>query len=920
MTADRLSPLAVSLPNELTSFVGRKRELSELGGLLDSRRIVTVVGSGGCGKTRLATRFARESGERWRDGACFVDLSSATAADVVDRSIATALGVMETPGAELRSALAVHLSGRQLLMILDNCEQVVDAVAATVHDLLQSCDDLVVLATSREPLGVEGETTYRVPSLGVASLEGQEVPDALQLFVDRAQAVRPEFRLTDDNEPSVREIARRLDGIPLAIELAAGRLGVLSPQEIAAGLSDRFRLLGHGARTAIPRQQTLLGSVRWSYDLLTDAERALLRRLSVFVAGCDLAAAKSVAAFEPLEDAGLLDVLARLADRSLLVVDATSSRSRYRMLETIRQFAAEELAASGELEVVRHRHLDHFLELVSQAWLLSEQDQVAALTLVETERENIYAAVDWALAAGRVDDALRLVGELWGYWTSRARFVEGRAITQRVVDSVSEGCNPAAVAAGMFALSWLEEMHGDYAIAYDHAEQALELAVASRDRRLEGRCLARIGLTLGGLDLEAGRPKLEAAIEIARETRDTPILHVCLCQLGWFQLTADGPAAARPTLLGVRDLTGQRSDLVVGGQARNCLALVELSAGDLDAALEHAEVGQAMSARTGNRYLEANAWGCLALARFGRGDVRGGLAACATGEVIVPQGRNFAMAAGHSFRGVALLMDGDFSAAVAAAEQAIETADVFGPWVSAAWKRRGYAIMARAQWRLGDVATARRTAEVGLELARRRDSVLASDIALVVAAAIAHADHDPQQAERLAVDALALAARTGMYGVSADALELLAVLAVADEDDGFAVWLAGAAARHRRTAGVAGCWTDPPDNALETARQRLGPAAYETSWAQGAGTPIEEAVKNVARRTGRRKRPAAGWPSLTPTEVRVVELAAEGLGNAAIAGRLFISRRTVDAHLTHIYAKLGLSSRPELVAAALGRK
>jgi DNA-binding CsgD family transcriptional regulator len=305
---------------------------------------------------------------------------------------------------------------------------------------------------------------------------------------------------------------------------------------------------------------------------------------------------------------------------------------------------------------------------------------------------------------------------------------------------------------------------------------------------------------------------------------------------------------------------------------------------------------------------------------FARGEVDAGLAASDEGDRLMPPGTNYATSAGYTYRAMARLTAGDHLAAITHAEEAVVAADVFGPWLSSMWKRQAYAVMVRAHWQAGNAPAARAAAAELLVLARRADSVSGSDVALTVVAALARDEGHPQRAESLVIEALALADRTGMYGGAVDLVELLAALAVDVEDDGFAAWLGGVAARHRRSAGSSGRWIDPIGAELEMARNRLGVEQFDARWAQGERTSIDEAVAQIAAQPRRMKRPATGWSSLTASELRVVDLVAEGMSNAAVAERLFISRRTVDAHLNHVYTKLGMSSRTELVAAALSRK
>ena len=356
-----------NLPAELTSFVGRRKELLELPGVLASSRLLSLTGAGGVGKTRLAVRLASGLVNEFPDGVWLVDLAPLSVPDLVAQTIATALGVREGPQRSARDALLDTLRDRELLLVLDNCEHLIAACAELVEALLRGAPALRILATSREALGVSGETVCRVPSLSLPEALASVPVDALvdseatQLFIERASAVDPAFTPTPDNADAIARICRRLDGIPLAIELAAARVVVLSPEQIEARLQDRFRLLTGGARTAVARQRTLEATVDWSYQLLSDVERQLLSRLSVFPAAWTLEAAEHVCGGDGIDEHDVLDLLSRLVSKSLVVVDSEfAGERRYRFLETVRQYARERLVQAGAADRLRERHFEFF--------------------------------------------------------------------------------------------------------------------------------------------------------------------------------------------------------------------------------------------------------------------------------------------------------------------------------------------------------------------------------------------------------------------------------------------------------------------------------------------------------------------------------------------------------------------------------
>ena len=380
---------AQHLPAQLTSFVGRDTEMVEVRGLLAEHRLVALTGAGGAGKTRLALQVAAAVADGYSDGAWYVDLAPITDPELVPLTVARAFGLPDQPGRSPRNALVQFIGARQILLVLDNCEHLLDASADVAAALLGACPGLMLLATSREPIGVAGEVTWRVPSLSLAD-------DAMRLFNDRAGHARPGFSIDDDNAATVAEICRRLDGMPLAIELAAARVRALSPKEILAGLQDRFRLLTGGSRTAVRRQQTLQASVDWSHALLTEPERILFRRLAVFLGGFDLEACQEVVADRDLARHQVLDVLALLVDKSLVIAETNGGPTRYLLLETMRQYAQEKLSESAEVVAVRDRHRDHYTAMAMALDAPGNSDMELLLDQGETEIDNLRAAFAWS--------------------------------------------------------------------------------------------------------------------------------------------------------------------------------------------------------------------------------------------------------------------------------------------------------------------------------------------------------------------------------------------------------------------------------------------------------------------------------------------------------------------------------------------
>jgi len=370
---ESLEVLPNNLPIQLTSFIGREREIAEIKELMRSTRLLTLTGAGGCGKTRLALQVAADVVETFRDGVWFVDLVGLSDPTIVPQAVASTLGMREASGRPLLAMLADYLRDRHVLLVLDNCEHLVVACAQLADNLLGACPHLQILATSREAVGIEGEQTFRVPSLSVPDL--QRLPtlekltdyEAVRLFTERARWSQSAFRVTYQNAEAVARVCVQLDGIPLAIEMAAARVKVLTVEQIATRLNDRFRLLSAGSRTALPRHQTLRATMDSSHDLLPEKERRVLRRASVFAGGWTLEAAEAICAGDGVEASEILDPLTRLVDKSLVIAEPHGGETRYRLLETVRQYGRDRLAESGETAGIRTRHRDWYLEFAELA-------------------------------------------------------------------------------------------------------------------------------------------------------------------------------------------------------------------------------------------------------------------------------------------------------------------------------------------------------------------------------------------------------------------------------------------------------------------------------------------------------------------------------------------------------------------------
>ena len=645
-----------NLPATLTSFVGREEAIADLQQLLHPEtdgptapRLVTLTGAGGCGKTRLGLELARGLVHAFPDGVWFVDLAPITDDGLVVHTILSALGGREAPGKTPLESVLRSVQGRVVLVVLDNCEHLVQICAELATGLLTATTSLRILATSRELLRVPGEAAWRVPSLAVPE-SGQVLDperlvqfEAVRLFVDRIQLLQPRFALTAANAPAVVQVCSQLDGIPLAIELAAARGATMAVQEIAARLHDRFRLLTGGSRVALPRHRTLHATVDWSFDLLSPSERALFRRLAVFAGGWTLEASEVVCGWQPLAPDEVLDLLTRLVDRSLVGVHQQDGRTRYRFLETVRVYAAERLHESGETNVVRARHLDWCLAFAERAAIeLGRQDQVAWFRRLVAEHDNIRAALE--VSRANVDGAgseLRLAAAMGQFW--RLQYPsEGRHRLAEVLAQASPA--PSSVRAA--ALVWqasIETLFGDPAAGRALARESLlnaravgdtgraahalrQLAMSSSEADATGRvALLEEGLTLARLagadgeaamllaylaaaaaeagDLERVRVLLEEGELLARRSGDAWGWVQPLAQLGWLAIGESRLAEAEAHFRKALDLAEGIGYVAAAALSLVGLGQVALRRGKLELARELHCQGLLAQREAGGAYL-----------------------------------------------------------------------------------------------------------------------------------------------------------------------------------------------------------------------------------------------------------------------------------------------------------------------------
>jgi predicted ATPase/DNA-binding CsgD family transcriptional regulator len=613
------------LPGQITSFVGREREVGAVTELLRQARLLTVTGPGGGGKTRLAIEAAAAAAEGYRGGAWFVDLAPLGDPALVPRAVLAALGGGERPGQPVGDTLMARLQDDPLLLLLDNCEHLVGACADLVDALLRACPQLVVLATSREVLGVPGEVAWRVPPLSFPDPREPLQPDellryeAVRLFVERARLVDPSFALSGATVRPVAEICHRLDGMPLAIELAAARVAILTVEQVAARLGDRFRLLAGGSRTGVARHQTLRATVEWSHALLTPREQVLFRRLSVFAGGWTLEAAEAVCADRALPRDDVLEALAGLVAKSLVLPELgtardaarptrRASRRRYALLETLRQYGGERLVERDESGWLARRHARYCLSVAERAGTeLTGPHQVAWFQRLEEEHDNMRAALGWAIRGGEAALALGLCGALYRFWWLHGHLDEGRAWTERALAlsaNASDARERLARAAALQGAGVLAGMVGDYAAA---RTLLLESAAIRRDLQepwLTARALENAGMmaTFAG-DLAIARPELEQALALWRDVGDVWGTALATRDLGWLAHLSGDNQGARVLLeegvIAFRSI-GDWSSI---GITRVLAVPVAIETGDFAAARAWAAEAWGAFRRLGDRWL-----------------------------------------------------------------------------------------------------------------------------------------------------------------------------------------------------------------------------------------------------------------------------------------------------------------------------
>jgi predicted ATPase/class 3 adenylate cyclase len=608
-----------NLPLQLTSFIGRENEVADVKRLLRENRLLTLVGVGGIGKTRLSLQVAADVMDNYPDGVWFVELAPVTDGRLVVQALASVLGVKEEAGRSVLEALVKYVKDRRLLIILDNCEHLIAACAELAKQLLQAGGHVRILASSREHLHIAGEATYLVPALAAPDPYQNFMHTALteyaaaRLFVDRAIAAQPAFELSQQNAVAVADVCHRLDGIPLAIELAAARVRSISVEEIAARLTDRFRLLARGDRTALPRQQTLRALIDWSYDLLTEHERALFRRLAVFAGGWTLGAAEAVGADGIVPKTDVLDLLTNLAEKSLVAIGVENDR--YRLLETVRQYAHERLHESGEEDEVRGRHLDYYLAFAERAGTaLAGPEEPAFLKQLDLELENILAAHAFCVGNDeRSESGYRLVHGIKLYWFTRGLLNLGHRVTVEALSMPRAPAPSLQRCKALWVAGQIASSMGRYAEAQGYLLESLDTARALQESRLVVSVLNTLAHSaLGQGDRAAARRHSEQALELASKLGNKRGIATAANALAQIHRLDGQLDAAEPLYARTAALASELGDREVAAVAHLNLAMVAIQRGAAARArsllLEVLNIAkQTGSRRTGQSVLEVSA-------------------------------------------------------------------------------------------------------------------------------------------------------------------------------------------------------------------------------------------------------------------------------------------------------------------------
>jgi predicted ATPase/DNA-binding CsgD family transcriptional regulator len=906
---------AASLPHPDSSLVGRADDLRALAELLDRHRVVTVIGAGGCGKTRLAIELAHETLGRFPHGATWVDLAPVAGPEAVTDAVAAAVG-LHTSAEITADRIIGHLADRSMLLLVDNCEHVIDHAATTIAAIQAGCPDVRIVATSREPLGLRDELVWRVSSLATPEApDGGDLldRDAGRLLVERIRRVRPGYDPDGDDRTALAEVSRRLDGIPLALELAAARIATMPPQELAARLSERFSLLAGGARDSVARQRTIEASVAWSYQLLAPAEQKAFRWLSAFAGSFTMAAAQALLG----DDRRAEDSVERLLRCSLLV-DRPGPVRRLHMLEPVRWFARERLIDAGEADLALGSHLDGCIATaIARGDALDGPAVLAALADLDLDLDNLRAAMDWALGQDRAGDAARIVAATPWFWIWRGRALEGLRWLHRCGPEVDRSLEPRE----RIGLSWARaalEITTSSPGWHDTVLGGLALARSLDDQGAEARFLVLQSLVQAFLDPHTVVAEAESHRERCRAFGDRYWAATSLVSESLAHITLGRFDLAEPLLDELRDDAEALGHPQLLADEISRRVLVDRRLGrydDVHRAVER--IGRVTAELT-----ELNAQ-ALVHAQAALVDVAQGHAADVLDGMDVLMRRHVDAGEYAYIPSIALpiidaLIDLD------RADEAVERFEPF--WESfrrsISWRLRMGNTRALALYASGDADAARQAfCEVLAEATATPNEHEVANAERFLGAI----DRDAERfgdAEQCLHHALEIQARLGYPQYVADVLEELAGIELDHGRPEAAAVLFGATSSVREASGVIrrigrqGAY----DADLDRLRRSLDAEQFARAWAKGAALSAADAVELARRGRGRRGRPTTGWESLTATEVKVAGLVADGRTNPEIADALIMGRATVKTHVSNILRKLGLTNRTQLAGIASERR
>ncbi len=891
------------------ALIGRERELAELGQAIGRSRMVTLTGPGGSGKTRVALELSRRLADRAGPlASAVVELAVVRGAERVLDVVLRTMDIRERGGRTRMDVLVDRLVDREMLLVLDNCEHLAAEVGRLAAELLEHVPGVRLLVSSREPIGVAGELVVALPPLSLPEAGGDVAAvvrsDAGRLFVDRASAADPGFALTPASARSVVRICRALDGLPLALELAAARVVTISTADIAEGIARHGRLAAGSGDGGLPQHHSIRASLDWSLQLLDPDERRLLRRLATFTGGFSTAGARAVCLPEATEEElhGLLD---GLQAKGLIVEMSGSDERRWTFLETVGEFATEELVLSGEHDDARERHSAWFTAFAAavEETLL----EPGGRELIDLETANLRSALDWMLEHD-AQCALTLVASLMPHWILAERFAEGSAASAAVL-ALADDRDPAARALVHSGAGVIGTLSEDYESALGDTYAGLALLGEIDDLEAVARCLqlSAMVLILTGIDLPAGLENASRAVELMRSSGNLLGLAWGLVNVAMSQGLCDQFDAVHTAYEEYVTIPGASEQVRLRTWAELAAAWAELIAGSPERALEHADLALGLEGDwpsmthfilTGNRV--------HALALMGRTDeaTAEGLRALSraheTGALMAAPAIEMALA-------IAALMDGEDEVAERRARPLLQMPQTHTVALM-------HEVLAQAALARGDAAGVALHAEELLAVAGRSGSARHRAVSSYLHGCAATLDAEHERARDLLHAALAVDSELGLERGAADALEQLAVLAAIADDTPRCARLAASAAAARARLG---CAPLPFARAqIAAARARLidrdGEQAWADAWAEGSALALAEAIAYARRGRGPRDRPAIGWASLTPGEQQVAELAARGSSNPEIATALFISRSTVKMHLSSVYQKLGVANRTEL--------